>query len=203
MGRVQSGVQYHIFPDYYRFIYVAPSDQLSYLATYACSENDTCSLEFAQKKVPDVSRQSYNTSILMEELTSVLQESRPAGATLSCFDNDTCSNGICQIEYDTVSNSQRVRKCATESTNREPVVAVYDSGRDGSFNVRCNRTRCNSPATFAQVKMILAKYQLTDAYGRIPANETVFKPVTFSSGDGLMASMFLMSGLSFVHGFLF
>ena len=88
-------------PEYDRFIYVIPSDHLSYTATYACSENDTCSLEFAQKKVLDLSRRLYNTSILMEELAPILQESRPAGATLSCFDNGTCSDGMCKIEHDT------------------------------------------------------------------------------------------------------
>ena len=43
------------FYSYYnRFIYILPSNYLSYTATFSCSSSDACALEFAGKKLIDL-----------------------------------------------------------------------------------------------------------------------------------------------------
>ena len=160
---------------YSRFIYILTSNYLSYSATYSCSDNDLCALDFAKKKVLDLSNRTYNAFRIGAELSPLLNELRPVGSGLVCYDNDACTGGICEIEYDTKSNSQRKRGC-----NREDVparVSAYDSGSYASLDVNCNRTQCNSPDIIREVKVILARYNLTDANGRINGASVTMVPL--------------------------
>ena len=68
-----------------------------------------------------------------------------------------------------MSNSQRRRECDEDDNTVR--VDVYDSSLHSSFDVQCNRTKCNSVETYNRVKAILASYNLTDANGRIPASD--------------------------------
>ena len=186
---------------YSRSIYITPPNSLDYWTVHACSNNDTCALEFAQMKVSGLSRRDYNSSTLWAELVPILQESKAAGSVLSCFDNETCVDGTCNIGYDTKSNSQIGRQCHTYSSL--PNIMVRENDFSGSFDLFCNRTRCNSPQTADRVKAILTKYKLTDANGRIPdlAEEIINGPIIVNGGHGTVASMLLISGLVFIHGF--
>lgn len=150
---------------YSRFIYILTTNYLSYSATYSCSGNNDCALEFARNKVLDLSNRTYNAYMVGLELKPLLEERRPTGSSLRCYGNDICTGGLCEIEYNPKSNAQRKRGCTWEDV---PVrVSVYDSGSYTSLGVDCNRTECNSVDTVSEVKRILARHNLTDADGRI------------------------------------
>ena len=167
---------------YSRFIYVLPSNYLSYRETYSCSKHDSCALDFAKNRVLELGNRTYDSWKLTRELAPILEEARPAGRALSCYDNDDCAGGVCQIEYDTKANSQRRRRCEKEYNITR--VSIYDSGNYASFEVQCNRTKCNSPETLNQVKAIFASYNLTDANGRI------------NSANAIVTSTSLVFGLA-------
>ena len=171
---------------YSRFIYVLPSNYLTYRATYSCSKHDSCALDFAKNKVLDLGNRTYDSLRLTRELAPILQEDRPTGAALTCYDNDSCAGGVCQIEYDTTSNAQKTRRCERQYNITR--VSIHDSGNYATFTVQCNRTKCNSPETLNQVKAIFARYNLTDANGRI------------NSAHAIVTSALLVFGLAaFVH----
>ncbi|CAF3594186.1 unnamed protein product [Rotaria socialis] len=149
---------------YSRFIYILPSYYLSYTATYSCSSDDSCALSFAKTKVLDLSNRTYDFISIVSELRPLLEERRQAGDNLNCYDG-TCLTGLCEIEYDTKSNSLRKRVCNREASIVR--VSAFDSGSYATLDIECNRTNCNSPNTMAQVKRILHAYNLTDANGRI------------------------------------
>ena len=155
--------------NYDRFIYILPSNYLSYMTGYACSESDSCALEFTRTHLLDLFNRAYDSQKVSAELAPILEESRPLGTTLWCFDNETCTGGVCKIEYDTRLNLQKARGCQEKFDL--PGVSVHDNNSYGSFLVECDRTRCNSPETLNKVKMILAKHNLTDTNGRIPADD--------------------------------
>jgi hypothetical protein len=153
---------------YSRFIYILPTNYLSYSATYACSKNNDCALDFAREKVLDLSNRTYNALIVGSKLRPLLEERQSMGSSLLCYGNQVCTGGLWQIDFDPKSNSQRKRGCNWEDI---PVrVSVYDGGSYTSLDIECNRTGCNSLDTVEQVKAILAQYNLTDANGRINAS---------------------------------
>ena len=177
---VSFGMSY--ISSYSRFIYVLPSNYLSYSETYSCSKHDSCALDFAKNRVLELGNRTYDSWKLTRELAPILEEARPAGAGLSCHDNDECAGGVCLIDYDTKANSQKKRGCEKQDSITR--VSVYDSGNYASFEVQCNRTKCNSPETLNQVKAIFASYNLTDANGRI------------SSANAIVTSTSLVFGLA-------
>ena len=73
---------------YASFIYALASDSLYFDVTYSCSQNDTCALEFAQRKLLDLSGRPYNSSVISSEIAPFLQETRPQGVGLICFDHE-------------------------------------------------------------------------------------------------------------------
>ena len=90
-------------------------------------------------------------------------------------------------------------------------ITVRDSIGYTSFEVQCDRTKCNSPDTVTQLKAIFAKHNLTDANGRVPVDEiiseitTTTKPTSGCVNNERfgMVSVILMFGLLSLHGFLF
>ena len=173
---------------YSRFIYILPSNYLTYTATFACSSSEKCAVEFAQKKLVDLGNRTYNSFRVSQEVAPFLNEARPSGSFLRCYDGEVClGDGVCQIEYDTKGNSQRTRGCNRPSPSVPPRVSVYDSGSYTSFDIECNRTNCNSPDTMAKVKAILASHNLTDADGRINGSSS------FTASMMIVAMMLVFS----------
>ena len=116
----------------------------------------------------------YNSLRVSQDLAPFLNEVRPSGSFLHCYDGEACLNdGLCQIDHDTKSNSQRTRGCQKQQFSSSPKVSVYDSGTYASFDIECNRTACNSLDTVVKGKEILAGYNLTDANGRINDGSSV------------------------------
>ena len=172
---------------YSRFIYILTTNYLSYSATYACSKNNDCALEFARNKVLDLSNRTYNAYTVGSELKPLLEDSAPTGSSLRCYGNDICTGGLCNIDYNTKSNSQRKRGCNWEQYI--PVrVSVYDSGSYTSLDVDCNRTECNSLDTVSEVKRILARHNLTDADGRINGSPIAMVSLTLIGGLALLST---------------
>ncbi|CAF1260808.1 unnamed protein product [Adineta steineri] len=150
---------------YYRSVYILPSNYLSYTAMYACSHNDNCAIDFANKKVLDLSNRTFDVGSVTRQLSNFLLEYRqPSDPTLRCYDNEECVSGVCRIEYNTDNNKMSKRRCESNSIAR---VHVFDGGSLPSLDIECNRTRCNSPETYNEVKEILFRYNLTDINGRI------------------------------------
>ena len=187
-----------------RFVFALPTNHLSYFIKYACSNNDTCALEFARAQVLDLTNRSYSSGKLSAELAPILNGNVSAERPLVCFDNETCTDGVCKIEYDTKSGLQRARRC--ETTILGVSAFAYDSDTHGAFQIQCTRPRCNSPETLNKVKMIFAAYKLTNDNGTVPGQDFIAPPSIFgpiSAGYGVVAPMFLIVGLSFMHGLLF
>ena len=175
---------------YSRFIYILPSNYLSYSATFSCSDNDKCALDFADKKLLDLANRTYNSIVVSRELAPLLTEARPAGSVLRCYDGETClGDGMCQIEYDTKANSQKTRGCNTPYPSVPARVSAYDSGSYAVIDVECDRTSCNSPETMQKVKEILFRHNLTDANGRINSG------LSFFASMMLIIVMLVFSGI--------
>ncbi|CAF1290300.1 unnamed protein product [Adineta steineri] len=171
---------------YYRYFYILPTNYLSYTAMYACIDNDNCAIDFASKKVLDLSSRTFNVS---SQLSSFLLEDRqPFNSTLRCYDNEECVSGVCQIKYNTDNNKMDKRGCATDGIAR---VFVSDGSSLPSFDIECNRTKCNSPETYNEVKEILFRHNLTDINGRI------------NSGQKSCVSPFLLIVISHLFVFFF
>ena len=60
----------------------------------------------------------------------------------------------------------------------------------GLFGIRCTLPKCNTPDALNNAKAIFAKYNLTDADGRL------VEFVKRSHGHGLVASMIVVVGLT-------
>ena len=165
-----------------------PSNYLSYGASYSCTDSDSCALDFARKKVTELSARKYNLPAISAELASlILQRSQAAGTTLVCADNDVCAGGVCDIEFDTISNSKKTQGCDKLLVN----IKVRAAGSDisGSFDVKCNLPNCNTPETLNKAKAIFAKHNLADADGRIVE-------VGRNDGHGIVASVPIVVGLA-------
>ena len=169
LGRYRVMFSTSFVTHYARLIHAIPSNYLMHITGYACSENEQCAFEFARRHVLDLSERAYNSSELSAELAPIIQEPTLGFATLTCLNNETCTGGVCQIGYDTRLNIQTEGGC--EKDYNLAGVTVYDSSSNRSILVECDRTRCNSPGTLDKVKMILAKHNLTDSHGRIPADD--------------------------------
>ena len=166
---------------------------LTYTTQYTCISNDTCALDYAQKMVMDVDDRINNFANLSADLTPILRENRLPGSTLMCYDNDICSPGYCKIEYDTVTNTQTERHC---ERTINLYLSVYDNGKRGSFGIMCNRTKCNTVETLNAVKVVFAKYKLTDVNGRMPVNDTDDGDI--SRAHTAMASTLLVFALTLI-----
>ena len=142
-----------------------PSNKLSYTVIYACIDSDSCALDFAKKKLAELSVRKYDVNGISTDLTPIVQASQKPATPLVCADNDTCSVGVCKIEFDTVSNAQKAKGC--ESSPARVRVTAGGGSLYGSFGVRCNLSTCNTLETLNKAKAIFAKYNLTDADGRI------------------------------------
>ena len=151
--------------NYYRSIYILPSNYLSYTAIYACSDHDNCAIDFTTKKVLDLSNRMFNVGSVTNQLATLLLEQRqPSDPALCCYDSEQCVSGLCKVDIDTKTNKVNERTCVRDGTVR---VHVFDGGSLPSLSVECNRTRCNSPENVNAVKEILFRHNLTDANGRI------------------------------------
>ena len=186
---------------YSRFIYILPSNYLSYSATFSCSNSDKCAVEFAEKKLVDLGNRTYNSFRVSQEVAPFLNEARTNGSFLRCYDGEVClDDGVCKIEYDTKGNSQRTRGCNRPYPSVPPRVSVFDSGDYTSFDIECNRTNCNSPDTVAKVKGILAAHNLTDANGRINGSSSFVVSIMIIATMLLLCKFFnWMFLLSFLY----
>ena len=173
---------------YTRSFYVQVPRYLKYDTSYACSGSDSCAIEFAQKEVLTIPHQTVDFATLSKELVPILLQPQPeaAASDLYCYDNDACPNGTCRIDYDTMSYSQTIRKC--QKPDRYVSVTAFDDDSGASFTVTCNRTKCNSPETMKKVTAMFARYNLTDANGRIT-------PIRINAAHGVVASIFLVFGV--------
>ena len=151
-----------------RLIFLVP-DHLGYSVTHSCSDTDSCALEFAQTKVLELSDRRYRPSMLWADLAPLIGKWRFQEAALTCFDNEECS-GRCRIDYNMISNLEKIRGCYTFADFA--TVSVTDGDTSASFELGCTRTNCNSLDTFNRVKTILTSYNLTDTNGRIPKEPT-------------------------------
>ncbi|CAF1363898.1 unnamed protein product [Adineta steineri] len=159
---------------YYRSVYILPKNYLSYTAMYSCSHNDNCAIDFANKKVLDLSNRTFNVNSVTNQLSNVLLEHRqPSDPALRCYDNKECTSGMCQVEYDTSNNKVNKRGCEPVGIAR---VHVFDGGNLPSLDIECNRTRCNSPEAYNEVKQILFQHNLTDINGRINDGQKLCVP---------------------------
>ena len=166
-----------------------PSNYLGYGASYSCSDSDSCALDFAKNKLAELPGRNYNFDAISKELAPLLlQEIQPAGTPLVCADDDACADGVCKIELNTVTNAQKAKGCETLLVD---IKARAGGGRStGSFDVKCNRPKCNTLETLNKAKAIFAKYNLTGADGRVTEVDRS------NHAYGLVASMIVVIGLT-------
>ena len=165
-----------------------PSTYLRSVVSYSCTDSDSCALDFAKKKVVELAGRKYNLTAISTDITAIVQASQQPVTGLVCADNDACGNGVCKIEFDTVSNAQKAKAC--EKALATVGVTASGSSPSGSFEVRCDLPKCNTPETLSMAKAIFAKYTLTDADGRL---------IEFgkrSHGHAAVASMIVVVGLT-------
>ena len=165
-----------------------PSNYLISVVSYSCTDSDSCALDFAKKKLVELAARKYNLAGISTDITAILQASQQPVTTLVCADNDACVNGVCKIEFDTVSNTQKAKAC--EKAPATVGVTASGSSPSGSFEVRCDLPKCNTPETLSKAKAIFVKYTLTDADGRL---------VEFGKrnhGHAMVSSMILVVGLA-------
>ncbi|CAF1182085.1 unnamed protein product [Adineta steineri] len=150
---------------YYRSLHIIPSSVLSYTAEYSCSDNDNCAIDFASKKVLDLSNRTYNIGSVTYQLSNLLLEHRPpSDPELRCYNNEECVKGVCQTLYNIRTSTMSGNGCLKNTTAQ---VLVLDGSFDPSLTIVCNRTRCNSPETYNKVKEILFRHNLTDINGQL------------------------------------
>ena len=150
---------------YIAIIEARPSNYLSSVVSYSCTDSDSCALDFAKKKLVELAARKYNLAGISAEITAIVQASPKPTTALICADNDACPSGVCKIEFDTVSNTQMQKECGVSSDDIG--VSAGGGARTGSFDVKCNQPKCNTPETLNKAKAIFVKYNLTDADGRV------------------------------------
>jgi hypothetical protein len=151
----------------------------SYDIHHVCRETDDCARIFAEQKIIQMTKRSYNMSNIYSDLRRVLHQKAALSKDLACFDmNDAvrqCTipgiSGSCQIIDDLIKHKFHRRLCL-HSAQESASVNIYDSGSFAMMTVKCNRMLCNGPVTIATVRKILQYYNITDANGRLPGSSS-------------------------------
>ncbi len=162
---------------YFIMIETANNQFFSYDIHHVCKEHDDCARVFAEQKILQTIKRSYNISRIYSDLRRILYEKSALSKNLACFDmNDAvrqCTipgmSGSCQIVDDLIKHKFYRRLCL-HSAQQSASVNIYDSGGFAIVTVKCNRMLCNGPLTIAAVKKILKYHNITDVHGRIPGS---------------------------------
>jgi hypothetical protein len=160
-------------------IETAKNNFFSYDIQHVCKETDDCNHIFAEQKIIEVTKRSYNISNIYSDLRRLLQEEFALSKNLACFDmNDVvrqCTvpgmSGSCYIVDDLIKYKFHRRSCV-RSAQESASVSIYDSGSFSIMTVKCNRMLCNGPLTMAAAKKILQLHNITDNNGRIPGSSS-------------------------------
>jgi hypothetical protein len=155
-------------------IETATNKFFSYEIQHACKETDNCARIFAERKIIQMTKRSYNISGIYSDLRRLLHEDSTLSENLACFDMNEAvrqctvpgTSGSCQIIDDLIKHKFHRRLCL-QSAQESASVNIYDSGSFAMMTVKCNRMLCNGPLTIAAAKKILQRYNVTDANGRL------------------------------------
>jgi hypothetical protein len=171
----------HFAGDNKHFIMVetARNTFFSYDISHVCKETNDCARVFAEQKIIEMTKRSYNISKLFSDLQRLLHQKSTLSENLACFDmNDAvrqCTvpgmSGSCQIVDDLTKHKFHKRLCL-HSAKESASVNVYDSGTVAMMTVKCNRMLCNGPLTIIAVKKILQHHNVTDFNGRLSGNSS-------------------------------
>jgi hypothetical protein len=159
---------------YFIMIETANKNFFSYDIHHVCKESDDCARLFAEQKILQMIKRSYNISSIYSDLQRILNDKSALSKNLACFDmNDVvrqCTipgmSGSCQIIDDLIKHKFYRRLCL-QSAHQSASVNIYDSGSFAVMTVKCNRMLCNGPLTITAVKKILTYHNITDVHGRI------------------------------------
>jgi hypothetical protein len=160
--------------EHFLMIETAMTKFFSYDIHHMCKETDYCARIFAEQKIIQMTKRSYNITKLYFHLQRLLYQKSALSENLACFDiNDAVrqctvpgTSGSCQIIDDLIKHKIHKPLClhnAPESAS----VNIYDSGSFATMNVKCNRMLCNGPLTMAAVKKVLRHHNITDVNGRL------------------------------------
>ena len=176
-----SGHENHYAADnrYFIMIETAKDKFFSYEIHHLCKESDDCARLFAEQKIRQMVKRSYNISRIYSDLQRILNDKLALSKNLACFDMNEavrqCTipgmSGSCQIIDDLIKHKFYRRLCL-DSAQQSASVNIYDSGSFAMMTVKCNRMLCNGPLTITEVKKILAHHNITDDHGRIPGRST-------------------------------
>lgn len=170
-------LEQHQMNDNRHFIMIETTKKkfFSYDIYHHCKETDDCAVEFAKKKIVEMTSRFYNTSKLYYDLGRILRRPTSLSQNLACFDmNDVvrqCTvpgmSGSCQIVDDLIKRKFHRRLCL-HTLYESASVNIYDSDSFSMMTIKCTHMLCNGPITVAAVKKILNKHNLTDIHGRLP-----------------------------------
>ena len=154
-------------------IFISLNQPLDYSVTRQCSTDNDCAIRGAQSRVSELTGRPYNATALYGEIAPFIR-SPLARDPIKCFDANstaiTCALGqICSIKYDPIARRVRSRGCVFGA----PIVSVYGSPTDASFDINCKSELCNNEETYEQIKRILNRNDLVDANGGI---NTIVEP---------------------------
>jgi hypothetical protein len=155
-------------------IETATNKFFSYDIYHMCKETDYCARIFAEQKIPEMTKRSYNISNIYSHLQRLLYHKSALSENLACFDINEAvrqctvpgTSGSCQIIDDLIKHKIHKRLCL-HSAQESASVNIYDSGSFATMNVKCNRMLCNGPLTIAAVKKVLRRHNITDINGRL------------------------------------
>ncbi|CAF1347933.1 unnamed protein product [Adineta steineri] len=164
------------------FIYITSGPYLSYSINYECSKQTDCVLTYAQNRINEMTRRTYDANRIYGELAPFIHNSTRKGP-IQCYNMrneiiECLASEGCFLDYDQRAKKVRSRECKTYGT---PTVSMYDGKSYSSFDVSCNRNLCNDDETFEQIKTIFVNNGLTDDNGR-----------RIAAGTKEMASIFLI-----------
>ncbi|CAF1196935.1 unnamed protein product [Adineta steineri] len=164
------------------FIHISSGSYLFYTISYECSKQTDCVLTYAQNRIDEMTRRSYDANRIYGQLAPFIQNSTRQGS-IQCYNTrnqiiECSASESCSLDYDQRAKKVRSRGC---SSDKDPTVSMYDGKSYSSFDVSCNRNLCNDDATFEQVKTIFVNNGLTDDNGR-----------RIAAGTKEMASIFLI-----------
>ncbi|CAF3384925.1 unnamed protein product [Rotaria socialis] len=146
----------------------------SYDIHHICKETDDCARSFAEEKIIQMTKRSYNVTNIYSDLRRLIHQKSTLSSDLACFDiNDgvrQCTvpgtSGSCQIVDDLIKHKFHKRLCL-HSTQQSTSLNIFDTGSVAMMTVRCNRMLCNGPLTIAAVKKILQHHNITDINDRL------------------------------------
>ncbi len=159
---------------HFLMIETAKNNFFSYDIHHVCKQTDDCARSFAEQKIIQMTKRSYNILNIYSDLQRLLYENSTLSEHLACFDINggvrQCTipgmTGSCQIIDDLVKHKFHRRLCL-HSSQQSGSVNIYDSGNFAVMTIKCNRLLCNGPLTIAGVKKVLRHHNITNANSRL------------------------------------